>query len=235
MNFVVYDCFHARERERECVCVCVYVCVCHARSCHLHGYVCVCIFLKKTVSEQLVFFLSFPFISFFFFLDSPFPTTLQTAKVRKHVVGAVLRNITISQEAYDSFIDLQDKLHQNICRYVGERRKGDDEADRQTHAVKQAGTQCINSSRSSQLQKAHAAVGLNQDRQTVTHIGRHSTRCSHSQSSHSLQPHFPPHRKRTLVAIGTHDLDTVKGPFTYDARRPQDIKFQPLRAPEVMC
>lgn len=59
-------------------------------------------------------------------------------------------NLTDLQESYNSFIDLQDKLHQNICR------------------------------------------------------------------------------KRTLVAIGTHDLDTVKGPFLYDARTPQDIKFVPL-------
>lgn len=35
-------------------------------------------------------------------------------------------------------------------------------------------------------------------------------------------------RNRTLVAIGTHDLDAIKGPFTYDARPPADIKFVPL-------
>jgi phenylalanyl-tRNA synthetase beta subunit len=35
-------------------------------------------------------------------------------------------------------------------------------------------------------------------------------------------------RRRTLVAIGTHDLDSIRGPFVYDARSPQDIKFQPL-------
>ena len=35
-------------------------------------------------------------------------------------------------------------------------------------------------------------------------------------------------RQRTLVAIGTHDLDTVTGPFLYDARAPQDISFVPL-------
>jgi len=27
-------------------------------------------------------------------------------------------------------------------------------------------------------------------------------------------------RKRTLVAIGTHDYDTVKGPFIYQALKP---------------
>lgn len=35
-------------------------------------------------------------------------------------------------------------------------------------------------------------------------------------------------RQRTLVAIGTHDLDTVQGPFTYNAEAPQDITFVPL-------
>ena len=35
-------------------------------------------------------------------------------------------------------------------------------------------------------------------------------------------------RQRTLVAIGTHDLDTVEGPFVYDARPPTEIEFVPL-------
>ena len=30
------------------------------------------------------------------------------------------------------------------------------------------------------------------------------------------------------MAIGTHDLDTLKPPFRYDARRPEDIRFVPL-------
>jgi len=61
-----------------------------------------------------------------------------------------LRNVKFTKERYDSFIDLQDKLHQNIAR------------------------------------------------------------------------------KRTLVAIGTHDLDTIKGPFKYMAKPPDEIKFKPL-------
>lgn len=73
-----------------------------------------------------------------------------TAQVRPHAVAAVLRNITFTEERYKSFIDLQDKLHQNICR------------------------------------------------------------------------------KRSLVAIGTHDLDTIEGPFIYDAKPPADIKFKAL-------
>ncbi|KAJ8971535.1 hypothetical protein NQ317_016806 [Molorchus minor] len=73
-----------------------------------------------------------------------------TAKIRPFVVAAILRNIKFNQDIYDSFIDLQDKLHQNICR------------------------------------------------------------------------------KRSLVAIGTHDYDTVKGPFIYDAKPPKNIKFAPL-------
>lgn len=35
-------------------------------------------------------------------------------------------------------------------------------------------------------------------------------------------------RNRTLVAMGTHDMDTVKGPFHYRALPPKDIKFVPL-------
>ena len=35
-------------------------------------------------------------------------------------------------------------------------------------------------------------------------------------------------RRRQLVAIGTHDLDTLQPPFRYEARKPTDIKFAPL-------
>lgn len=41
-------------------------------------------------------------------------------------------------------------------------------------------------------------------------------------------------RRRTLVAIGTHDLDTIEGPFYYDALPPQDIKFTPLNQTKEM-
>uniref|UniRef100_A0A8B9HE96 Phenylalanine--tRNA ligase beta subunit n=1 Tax=Astyanax mexicanus TaxID=7994 RepID=A0A8B9HE96_ASTMX len=76
--------------------------------------------------------------------------TEETAGVRPHAVAAVLRNITFTQNRYESFIELQEKLHQNVCR------------------------------------------------------------------------------KRTLVAIGTHDLDTISGPFTFTAKAPDDIRFTPL-------
>jgi phenylalanyl-tRNA synthetase beta chain len=75
----------------------------------------------------------------------------QTALIRPFVVCAVLRGVTFNESRYNSFIDLQDKLHQNLCR------------------------------------------------------------------------------KRTLVAIGTHDLDTLQGPFTYEALPPADINFVPLK------
>eukprot|EP00299_Pterocystis_sp_00344_P008866 c3538_g1_i1.p1 GENE.c3538_g1_i1~~c3538_g1_i1.p1 ORF type:complete len:615 (+),score=146.24 c3538_g1_i1:46-1845(+) len=78
----------------------------------------------------------------------------ETAQIRPFVVGAVLRNLTLNQRAYESFLELQAKLHQNICR------------------------------------------------------------------------------ERKLVAIGTHDLDTVEGPFTYEALAPEKIKFAPLRHPD---
>lgn len=87
----------------------------------------------------------------------------ETAQVRPFVVGAILRNVSFDAKNYQRFIDLQDKLHQNICR------------------------------------------------------------------------------RRTLVAIGTHDLDTIQGPFYYKAQKPEDIKFKPLNqtkdftAPELMA
>lgn len=40
----------------------------------------------------------------------------ETALVRPFVVAAVLRGITFDATTYASFIDLQDKLHQNLCR-----------------------------------------------------------------------------------------------------------------------
>ncbi|KAJ1974381.1 phenylalanine--tRNA ligase subunit beta, partial [Dimargaris verticillata] len=74
----------------------------------------------------------------------------ETATVRPFIACAILRNVRFTQASYDSFIDLQEKLHQNICR------------------------------------------------------------------------------KRTLASIGTHDLDTIQGPFTYEAVAPKDICFVPL-------
>ncbi|KNA05102.1 hypothetical protein SOVF_193480 [Spinacia oleracea] len=71
--------------------------------------------------------------------------------IRPFVVCAVLRGVTFDEARYNSFIDLQDRLHQNICR------------------------------------------------------------------------------RRTLVAIGTHDLDTIQGPFSYEAALPSEIKFVPLK------
>jgi phenylalanyl-tRNA synthetase beta chain len=79
-----------------------------------------------------------------------------TLKVRPYVSGAILRNVKFTQETYDSFISLQDKLHQNLAR------------------------------------------------------------------------------QRTLVSIGTHDLDTIKGPFTYEALPPKDINFIPLNQTKKM-
>jgi len=42
--------------------------------------------------------------------------TKDTARVRPLVAGAVLRNMKFTQATYDSFIGLQDKLHQNLAR-----------------------------------------------------------------------------------------------------------------------
>ncbi|TGZ82774.1 phenylalanyl-tRNA synthetase [Ascodesmis nigricans] len=79
-----------------------------------------------------------------------------TEQIRPYVSCAILRGVKFTQARYDSFIALQDKLHQNLCR------------------------------------------------------------------------------QRTLVSMGTHDLDTVKGPFTYEALPPQDIVFAPLNQTKVM-
>lgn len=40
----------------------------------------------------------------------------ETALIRPYVVAAVLRGVTLDATRYNSFIDLQDKLHQNLCR-----------------------------------------------------------------------------------------------------------------------
>ena len=40
----------------------------------------------------------------------------ETQSIRPYVVGAVLRNVTLTHNSYNSFLDLQDKLHFNICR-----------------------------------------------------------------------------------------------------------------------
>ena len=81
---------------------------------------------------------------------------MQTSQVRPLVSGAILRNVQFTQQRYESFIALQDKLHQNLAR------------------------------------------------------------------------------QRTLVSIGTHDLDTIEGPFTYDALPPGEIEFVPLNQSKKM-
>ncbi|CEF64541.1 Probable phenylalanine--tRNA ligase beta subunit [Strongyloides ratti] len=85
------------------------------------------------------------------------------SSIRPYVVGAVLKNVTLNDFIVKNLIDLQEKLHQNLCR------------------------------------------------------------------------------RRTLVAIGTHDLDTLEGPFTYEFKKPEEIKFIPLNdtvsmtAPEMFA
>jgi phenylalanyl-tRNA synthetase beta chain len=73
-----------------------------------------------------------------------------TFGIRPFVCCAVLRNLNMTQQVYNSFLDLQDKLHFNIGR------------------------------------------------------------------------------RRTLVAIGTHDLDNIQGPFKYTALPYDKINFVPL-------
>ncbi|KAF2798097.1 phenylalanyl-tRNA synthetase beta chain [Melanomma pulvis-pyrius CBS 109.77] len=80
----------------------------------------------------------------------------ETMQIRPLCSGVIFRNIKFTKERYDSFIALQDKLHQNLAR------------------------------------------------------------------------------QRTLVSIGTHDLDTIKGPFTYEALPPEQIEFIPLNQTQTM-
>lgn len=42
--------------------------------------------------------------------------TTKCAQIRPYFGGAILRNVTFTQQSYASFIDLQDKLHQNLGR-----------------------------------------------------------------------------------------------------------------------
>ncbi|KAG5519370.1 hypothetical protein PMAC_001996 [Pneumocystis sp. 'macacae'] len=41
-------------------------------------------------------------------------------------------------------------------------------------------------------------------------------------------------RNRSLVSIGTHDLDTIQGPFSYEAHKPEKINFVPLNQKKSM-
>ena len=89
-------------------------------------------------------------------LSSSTPTlTLKVAPsagaIRPIVVAAVLRGVKFTPSLYRSFIDCQDKLHQNLCR------------------------------------------------------------------------------RRTLVAIGTHDLDLVEGQIRYEGAEPEKFQFVPLK------
>lgn len=77
-------------------------------------------------------------------------------KVRPFACSAILRNIKFTNETLINFMELQDKLHHNVCR------------------------------------------------------------------------------GRSLVSMGTHDLDTIKGPFTYKALPPEQIKFKALKCTQEM-
>ena len=41
-------------------------------------------------------------------------------------------------------------------------------------------------------------------------------------------------RRRTLVSMGTHDLDKVEGNISYEAQDPTEISFQALKQDEVL-
>ncbi|KAK9384370.1 hypothetical protein V1515DRAFT_611864 [Lipomyces mesembrius] len=80
----------------------------------------------------------------------------ETTKIRQYISAAILRGIKFTPRRYESFIGLQDKLHNNLCR------------------------------------------------------------------------------NRTLVSMGTHDIDTIDGPFTYEALPPEEFSFIPLNQTKEM-
>lgn len=90
--------------------------------------------------------------------ENPITVTIHesTKEVRPIVVAAILRNLNFNQDRYNSFIELQDLLHNNICR------------------------------------------------------------------------------KRTLVSMGTHDLDNVEGNISYEAQPPSEILFRALKQDEEL-
>lgn len=81
------------------------------------------------------------------------------------------------------------------------------------------------------LRQLHRAAGETAPERLQASRHAH-TRCSirrgFTARSHVLSLCSSLIRKRTLVAIGTHDLDTISGPFTYTAKPPADIRFKPL-------
>ena len=51
-------------------------------------------------------------------IENPWTITISSStwEVRPFVVASILRNINFTQDWYNSFIELQDLLHNNICR-----------------------------------------------------------------------------------------------------------------------
>ncbi|VDN11024.1 unnamed protein product [Dibothriocephalus latus] len=163
-------------------------------------------------------------------------------EVRPFVVAAVLRNIAFDEDRYASFIELQDKLHQTIGRDLREhQRKVYMQAmnDTDAYASNRIGPcgdcmrdNCIRFdgvtilfitvAYTDVIEKAYGVIecmGVVRPRKAqLMGVGRDSER----QFSYSTAS------KRSIVAIGTHDLDTLCPPFVYDAQPPSKIRFRPL-------
>ncbi|XP_026684052.1 phenylalanine--tRNA ligase beta subunit-like, partial [Diaphorina citri] len=162
-----------------------------------------------------------------------------TSQIRPHAVAAVLRNITLNEERYASFIELQDKLHQNICRkrtlvaigthdldtikgpFIYDAKPPSEIRFQPLNQTKEySGTEIMDLYATSQI-RPHAVAAV------LRNITLNEERyASFIELQDKLHQNIC--RKRTLVAIGTHDLDTIKGPFIYDAKPPSEIRFQPL-------
>lgn len=163
----------------------------------------------------------------------------ETALVRPFAVAAVLRGVRFDKSRYDSFIDLQDKLHQNLCR------------QRSLVAI---GTHDLSKVKVRHARAAVAGVPRTHQSQLCS-AGCSEKRCCMSASGIAAQgmAHHvalsgwvvPLHETRYVVFLATlcahpalrstawevrsQSLSHAQGPFAYRAMDPTDITFVPLK------
>jgi phenylalanyl-tRNA synthetase beta chain len=139
----------------------------------------------------------------------------ETALIRPFVVAAVLRGMSFDRSSYDSFIDLQDKLHQNLCRQRSLVAIGTHDLD--TLKARRAACMpcpCIMPARNTTA---------------AANVARHRSQGCRGRSGllmlarARLLRHFVYRFSSPLV---------LQGPFTYRALDPQDITFVPLKQSE---
>ncbi len=131
----------------------------------------------------------------------------ETALVRPFAVAAILRGITFDPVRYQSFIDLQDKLHQNLCRQRSLVAIG-------THDLStlQVWLAWLCPSLLGGLEGSVFSEAREED--TEPYLKRVCTPQSPWRGVHACT-----HRR----------ICVVQGPFTYEALPPSDISFVPLK------